>query len=88
MKTLTGCTIGQPIIVGVKSNTTATGGWKVSYNIKSGSNIGYTNKDDSMFKMGTLDGSSGFVLIPTATSITFDLWDVDTNEYVYVYRAG
>lgn len=35
---------------------------------------------------GREDGTGSTVIVPTATSVSIDIYDMDTNETIYIYR--
>lgn len=92
-KTVSSCVSGQPIIL-LSSTTYSGGGMSIMIRATSGSNglktggktytygFGTTSQTDCGFHCGSM------VVIPTASSVVFDIWDLDDDETIYVYRAG
>ena len=92
-KTITGCTAGQPIIIAAVSSVVTSDVWTVHFKVKSGATMA-TSPSSRGFPLGVTtyvdrqSGGASYVIIPTATSVTIQLYDVDNDETVYIYRAG
>ena len=95
-KTITGCVVGQPVIIG--ASTTFDADFVIFLKVVSGSLIGTTN--GTYYRLGTYWSVGGdstkakseccamsFVIVPTATSVTLSFGDVDSDETVYVYKT-
>ena len=94
-KTITGCQVGQPIILGHKSVANkSTGCW---YKVKSGcafGTVGYHNyfmglqdADVSSTTLKNIDGPVSAVLIASATTVVVTLWALsDDGDSVLIYR--
>ena len=83
-KTITGCTVGKPIIFGVKMND--GGKWNNFIKVKSGANmITAPNNDGLFFALGNEDyAPASLVVVPTATTVVVTII-MDSSEF-YCYQ--
>ena len=92
-KTVTGCIVGKPLIIGHKalSKTDANGSWCM-INTVSGAKMGMTQ--NSAYMIGTFDyrdafdgaGNNTFIVVPTATSVVLQISGADNDDELYVYQ--
>ncbi len=82
-KTLTGCTVGQPVILGF---TTSVKTAYVEIYITSGCDYGKMpgNQDTKFFLGGS--GAMSMTIVPSATSVAFSIWDFESDEQIKIYR--
>ena len=91
-KTPTWCTVDQPIIVAAVASHTDNGVWVVHVRVKSGATMG-VSPNSRGWGLGVTTqtnregGALSTVIIPTATSVTFQFYDMDTDETIYVYKT-
>ena len=91
-KSITGCTVGEPVILGFKTTYSDSGGNPVRapYRVTDGCN--YARTPGNGYGLGTYSADKGgaacamTVLIPTKTTISFQFWDFEADEYIYIYR--
>ena len=91
-KTITGCTVGEPVILGFAVTYNNTGG--ISFRITAGCDYGYTGGTSGGFSLTSgsnntdAEGVLTTVLIPNASTISMNVYDFESGEYIYIYRSN
>lgn len=85
--TITGCTIGRPLILTTQLHTVGEG--RVGYRVTSGATSGYTADSSYIFCLsasttGVNASGSSAVIIPTATTVVISVTTLN-NMYLYAY---
>ena len=96
-KTITGCTVGKPLIIGyagITSTDDAARPWCLIKTV-SGAKTGITRDNNCVFMIGcawdngygaTFDGSANFIVVPTATSVVVRINGAANDDELYVYQ--
>ncbi len=89
LKTINNCTIDKPVIILHKPASTSDGAWcfiRPASGCKNAQSVGYS------YVLGTstsgLDyygGPNSVIIIPTATTITFQIYNAANDDIIYVY---
>lgn len=91
-KTVTGCIVGKPLIIGHKALSSVVSGSWCCINTVSGAKMGITQ--NGVYVIGTSEitntfevgGSNTFIVVPTATSVVLQIGGADNDDELYVYQ--
>ena len=85
---LTGLTIGKPLIIGMKS-TANSDGMNVYFKVTSGADIGAAAFSGSAYMLGRYSGgysAPSCVIVPTAETVTINITAISNNVTLYAYQ--
>ena len=92
-KTVTGCIVGKPLIIGHKALSSIVHGSWCYINTVSGAKMGITQ--NGVYVIGTFEdagngftcgGMNTFIVVPTATSVVLRIDGADNDDELYVYQ--